>query len=217
MRAPLLAVLMLLPHAAGAGDGEVAEAGELAEPERSAPPTRALWVQPLPVTFYALALGKQSWLLPVGVTWPVTDTLDLVSEVTVSTGVPSGCGTSAFAFWGSVGTQLRAEGAQGPLDGVFLQPKLLLRHLRAGQGVCQEDVGDRLPNESEASVGVDFGLQRTVGTLYLAVVMGVHLGYCWNCPAGSLLSFGPLSGDFPRGNRLKLGFNVNFVRLGMAF
>ena len=51
----------------------------------------------------------------------------------------------------------------------------------------------------------------------MALVMGMHVGYCWNCPSRSLFSFGPLSVDPPRTSGIKVGFNPNFLRMGYAF
>ncbi len=204
MRRPgAVAVLLLLS----------AMAARAEEPKR----TRAVWLQPLPAAFYSVGLDERGVLLPVGVNWPLAKDMDLVTEATFSSGLPARCGPSAFAFWGSLGTMFHGEDSAGPLEGGFLQPKLLLRHAWRAVGRCAGDEREDFPSESEVAAGVDFGVQSTRGPLYVAVVMGVHLGYCWNCPAGSLISFGPLSNDYPRGNRVKIGFNMNFLRVGMAF
>jgi hypothetical protein len=115
-----------------------------------------------------------------------------------------------------VGTSFRLE-EKGPLNGAFVQPKLVMRYNRGGAPRCLGDDVEDFASDSEVAAGVDFGMQRTFGSVYAAVLLGFQVGYCWNCPAQNVFDFGPFANDTPRGNGAKVGFNVNFIRLGYAF
>ncbi|KFA94183.1 hypothetical protein [Archangium violaceum] len=118
----------------------------------------------------------------------------------------------------------------GPVSGPFVQPKLLTNFSYEpayGYGDDDHAGGASL----ELHLGLDVGWQFAVGSVYIAPVLGVSVGYGFNMPGGGgrTLSGGPafvpsrvfhpefLGYESRRGSAPVLGINLNLLRLGTTF
>jgi hypothetical protein len=203
-----LAVLLLL--AAG-----LAPAGARAE--------TVIWTQPAPMLLLGPSLQEsiQSLRLrslPVGVNI-VTHGKALVLEAIIAPGSRSAeCGTTRY--WGG----WMAAGVLIPLgksatDGFFIQPKVIATYFnQTNDGSECLDLGQAQWSTFEWDVGVDLGYQLTLGPLYVAPVIGVFAGQCFNCAEGALPTAPAFLGDVESQlRRFNVGFNLNLLRVGVVW
>jgi hypothetical protein len=202
---------------------------------------RSVWIQPIGTAFVGLAMRENSaFYLPLGANLPLGDnpSRSLGVELTVTTGSMAstyeyrgGGSRSAPNYWRVLAAAGPVYSLSGrPLSGPFVQPKLLTNFSyepEYGYGDYDHAGGASL----ELHLGLDVGWQFTVGSVYIAPVLGLSVGYGFNMPGGGrrTLSGGPafvpsrvLHPEFVgyepmRGPAPVLGINLNLLRLGTTF
>lgn len=199
---PLLIVAFLLPARAGA---EI-----------------AVWAQPLPMFLLGPSLQEslqhpQLRSFSVGANI-ATAGKALVVETLIAPGSRTNeCGTMKYwGGWASVGLLIPL--GKSVMDGFFIQPKIIGTYFnQTNEGGCV-DVANLNWSTAEWDVGVDLGFQVTFGPIYVAPVLGVFAGQCFNCAQSGLPSAPYFLDDAASGlQRFNFGFNLNLLRVGAVW
>jgi len=207
---------------------------------REAPPTKGgdgigVFTQPLGVLFMAV---DSLVYVPVGVEVPLGPRLDLVVQVSASSGRWYTCDSHAVGGCASAGVAWYTSPRKALSRGWFVEPLLVGRYLstsgarvnpgdyfRLREPCTASDVANVDDFDAELHAGVDVGYSMRVGAFELAVpVVGISAGWCIHCFGGSAF-FIPLSRYFawettalpPRKNRISMALDLNIVRVGARF
>jgi hypothetical protein len=187
-------------------------------------PRSAVWIQAgLPVSLiWAGATGNSTLYLPIGANFnvwghpialevtPIYDRLRSTEITWRSVGLITAVGPMLFT-------------GPEPLRGFFLEPKLLVSMYRISLllGPPPHDFPGPYDNRhfltASVSIGLDIGYQLVWGHLYLAVVGGLAVGYCHNCSRDGFASGLLTEYNDVRTNRLAFDFNLNLLRIGIAW
>lgn len=210
-------------------------------PSEATAPRRSFWVQPLGTAFMGLVLREDSALyLPLGANLPLGEgsSTSLGVELTVMTGAMRAAYEHQVSSNGVVPRYWRVLAAAGPvfslsgrpLSGPFVQPKLFTN--LSYEPEYESDESRHTGGVSvELHLGLDLGWQFTLGSLYIAPVLGASVGYGFNLPGGgtSTLSGSPsfepsrvlaprlVGFETKRGAAPVVGVNLNLLRVGAVF
>ncbi len=218
----MIATLLALVLAAGAS--------EPAEPVSTAQaaPRAAVWTQPVGTVVSGLAGGPV--YIPVGANVPLSGSTSLGLELSLVFGSMRAPEDDVFGappvnFWrvlAAVGPVFSLRGE--PLSGPFLQPKVLALYSREPE-YAFEQVFHQGGTSLEVQLGLDAGWQFSFGDWYLAPVVGLSAGYCFNCAVEGDSGLEPSHFLAPRvygyssqrDSRPVLGLNLNLLRAGTRF
>lgn len=207
-----------------------------AEPPRPAEPASpsspahryAVWTQPVGTVVSGLAGGPV--YIPVGANVPLSGSTSLGMELTLVYGSmrdpeDEKLGAPPVSFWrvlAAVGPVFSLRGE--PLSGPFLQPKLIgIYSLEPAYAFGAES--HSAGSSMEVQLGMDVGWQFSFGDWYVAPVVGVSAGYCFNCAVDGGSGFEPSHVLAPRVYGYSqtreslpvLGLNLNLLRAGTSF
>lgn len=209
--APLLCALALLAGPATTGT---------ASTETGTPPTKAaVWVNSGGVLLTAFSRGT-TIDIPLGVTIPLPSFPTMSFELTYFRWACVGNVSCTISYeqgvFATAGFHFDTEG-KGPLLGFFLSPKLQLSGFHRTV----------LPTPSlggftfGAELGLDLGYQWRVGSLYLALMVGLSGGVATHHPSGLYGLLVEWNGSnntvVPQTVTYVFGINANVLRLGFAF
>lgn len=200
----------------------------------SAPPIaereRAVWLQPVGTP--VMAAGGLLYI-PAGATFPLTNDLRMTVEATL---VGFGAGGSPRCSIGGCPAYSQLWLAAGPVfaplphrhRGFFVNPKLLaILSSEGASDPVEVSPGMYSPphlagRSLEVQAGADVGYQLSYGSLYLATMLGLSAGVCFNCAdkAQPTSILGPAFwGTSSRRTAAKPAWavNMNLFRVGYAF
>jgi hypothetical protein len=200
------------------------------EPATPSKPTPrvALWAQPVGTVVSGLTGGPV--YIPVGANVPLSGSTSLGLELSLVYGSmrepeDEVLGAAPLAFWrvlAAVGPvfSLRDE----PLSGPFLQPKVIALYSREPD-YAFEALAHQGGSSLELQLGLDVGWQFSFGDWYVAPVVGVSAGYCFDCSVDGDATFEPSHFLAPRvygystrrDSRAVVGLNLNLLRAGTRF
>ena len=187
------------------------------------PANVAIWVQPLGTVIYgagsALVRSPQSSTTPLLIYVPlgasvIVPHFELGLELTLTLQAPVGpvsFGTPAstrLGLWAAAGPLVHL--GEQPLNGFFLQPKLLGNYaFNLGEQSFSQNLDRWL-----VALGIDVGYQFTFRHLYCAAVLGLALGAgnyeAWDVPTPWLIGFASSA----QSTNPVILFNMNLLRIG---
>lgn len=188
----------------------------------------AVWTQPVGTVVSGLAGGPV--YIPVGANVPLSGSTSLGLELSLVFGTMRDkeddvLGASPLNFWrvlAAVGPVFSLRGE--PLSGPFLQPKLIALYSREPD-YAFEQVLHTGGSSLELQLGLDVGWQFAFGDWYVAPVVGLSAGYCFNCSVEGDGAVEPSHFLAPRvygystrrDSRPVVGLNLNLLRAGTSF